>query len=165
MDEHAMKFIKMYSAESDRLSHESLIPIIATDPMMPLTTLTEGEKLRVDEILNHLSDNYWGAFTSDSVVDLTRQQFNVARWAGEEWLESREFVYRYSKGLRFQFNELSGVVELSQAQDQLEVFTIEEQALIDSRSRHLIEQFSDLTKVSSKEPFNAVAIIEFMPLT
>lgn len=37
--------------------------------------------------------------------------------------------------------------------------------MIDERSRTLIEQFQDLDKVSNKEPFNAVAIIDFMPLT
>ena len=56
------------------------------DPMMPFTSLTESEKLSIDNILNTLSDDQWQKFLTNQNIELTRELFNVAFWAGEQWL-------------------------------------------------------------------------------
>ena len=66
---------------------------------MPFSTLTEVERARIDEILNQISGDLWKVFILYSEIELNRDQFNVARWAGEQWFQSRELLYRYKKGI------------------------------------------------------------------
>ena len=98
MDQHTNGFLEKYS--TDELASADIINVVATDLMMPLTSLSETEKKRVDKIVTHISGAQWDKYMSDDDISQTRFEFNVARWAGEEWFQSRETFYRYSEGLK-----------------------------------------------------------------
>ena len=83
LDEHAYSFLAKY--DSDELVKADIINVIATDPMMPFTTLTMSEQIRINTILTHISGGSWDEYVSEYEPDETYVS-RVARWAGEEWL-------------------------------------------------------------------------------
>lgn len=98
IDEQVGKFLSKYSTEE--LATQDVITVFATDFMMPHTTLSEAELARVDEILSYITNSEWDRYMSDDDINQSRNEFNVARWAGEEWFSSRDVFLKYAEGLK-----------------------------------------------------------------
>ena len=99
MDEHAYNFMRKYSGNDD-LVRLDVILVKATDPMMPETTLSEKEADEGFAIIRHLVGDLWDKYMSDEDINLTRFEWNVIMWIGNEWLQSEDVFNRYADGIK-----------------------------------------------------------------
>ena len=165
MDEFATKFITKYSADSDKIARENIIPVIHTDPMMPKTELSEKDYRDWKAIVDHIvGDVYW-KYLSDDDITLDRFEWNLVMWLGEEFFPSLDLFIQYTEGTNFNNGVGKGNWKGPYIPVQQNTFTENEQKLIDESTKAFLKKYPDLNRVTPKSAFDKVAVISHMPDT